>query len=278
MGAGGVSDATKFQFTNASVPQAYEAMLVPRVFEPWGRRLLELADLRPGASVLDIATGPGTVARLASVRVGPGGRVVGVDISEPMLAIARAKPQPRDGCTIEYRVSGAAPLAVESGAFDMATCQQGLQFFPDRQAALREMRRALRSGGTAAVAVWAEIGRNALFNVYLEALRETTGEEPASLMAAPFEWSDPDALAGAMREAGFSDVRVVTESLPLRFEGGPDQFVAAFAATPIAPMIAALPESDRNRFDAALRAKARPFVQDGAVVGLTTTHIATGRA
>lgn len=273
-----MSDATRFQFTNASVPQAYEALLVPRVFEPWGRRLLDLANLQPGASVLDVATGPGTVAGLASIRVGPGGLVVGVDISEPMLDIARAKPNPPGGCAIQYRVSGAAPLAAESGSFDLITCQQGLQFFPDRPAALGEMRRALGPEGTAAIAVWAELGRNPVFNVFHEALLETAGEELAGLMTAPFSWSDPDTLADALRDAGFSGVRVLTETLPLHFEGGPDQFVAAFAATPIAPMIAALPEADRSRFEEAVRTKARAFVQDGAVVGITTSNIALGRA
>ena len=133
------ADATRFQFTNASVPKAYDEFLVPRLFEPWAQLLLDGIQLRPGDSVLDIATGPGTVARLAAQRVGPTGLVSAADISEPMLDVARSKPHPCSAAPIEYLSSPAAPLAAQSATFDAVLCQQGLQFFPDRPGALREM-------------------------------------------------------------------------------------------------------------------------------------------
>src|SRR5262249_14930553 len=91
--------------------------------------------------------GPGTVARVAG-RIGPGGRVVATDISRPMLDVANSKPSLPDAAPIIYIESSAAPLGVESAAFDFVVCQQGLQFFPDLLAALRERRRALKPGGT----------------------------------------------------------------------------------------------------------------------------------
>src|SRR5262245_35724508 len=106
-----MTDATRFQFTNPSVPKAYDEFLVPRLFEPWARLLVREADLRPGATVLDIATGPGTVARLAAGEVGPRGRVVATDISLPMLEIAMAKPVPSEAAPIDYVECPAAPLA-----------------------------------------------------------------------------------------------------------------------------------------------------------------------
>src|SRR5262249_61594269 len=102
-----MTDATRFQFTNPSVPKAYDEFLVPRLFEPWANLLLDKADLRPGESVLDIATGPGTVARLAAVRVGAKGRVVATDIAPPMLDIAKAKGQPSAAAPIPYLSSPA---------------------------------------------------------------------------------------------------------------------------------------------------------------------------
>src|SRR6266849_734 len=144
-------------FSVGSVAGAYDEIYLPRIFIPWARLLLERAALRPGEAVLDIATGPGTVARLAAEQVGPQGRVVGTDLSEAMIAIARAKPPSSGSATIEYLVSPAAPLAVEDGVFDVVTCQQGLQFFPDRASAVREMHRALKPGGRVVAAVWREI-------------------------------------------------------------------------------------------------------------------------
>jgi len=83
-----MSENTGFQFTDDAVPRAYEEVLVHRMFEPWAVLLLDACDLRPDAVVLDVATGPGTVARLAARRIGRGGRVVATDISRPMLDAA----------------------------------------------------------------------------------------------------------------------------------------------------------------------------------------------
>jgi ubiquinone/menaquinone biosynthesis C-methylase UbiE len=114
---------------------------VPRLFEPWALLLLDEVQLRPGDHVLDVATGPRAVARLAAQRVGPGGRITATDIAEPMLDTARSKPRPSNAAPIEYLQAPAAPLALVSSTFDFVLCRQGLQFFPDRAAALREMRR-----------------------------------------------------------------------------------------------------------------------------------------
>lgn len=115
--------------------------------------MLDDAEFHRYAVVLDVATGPGTVARLAARRIGPDGRVVATDISRPMLDVASSKPPLPNAAPITYIESPAAPLAVESALFDAVFCHQGLQFFPDRLAALAEMRRALKPGGVLAVAV-----------------------------------------------------------------------------------------------------------------------------
>src|SRR5437588_9329851 len=113
-----MTDATPFQFNDPSVPKAYDELLVPRLFEPWAKLLLDEAALQPGECVLDIATGPGTVARLAAMRLGPQGRVVATDIAQPMLDIAKGKIQSPASAAIEYLLSPAAPLAVPAQAFD----------------------------------------------------------------------------------------------------------------------------------------------------------------
>jgi 2-polyprenyl-3-methyl-5-hydroxy-6-metoxy-1,4-benzoquinol methylase len=85
-------------------------------------------------------------AMCSAKRIGPGGRVVATDISRPMLDVASSKLSSPDSAPITYIESPAAPLGVDSAAFDFVLCQQGLQFFPDRLAALSEMRRALKPG------------------------------------------------------------------------------------------------------------------------------------
>ena len=96
------------------MPKAYDEFFVPRLFEPWAQLLLDEVRLRPGNRVLDVATGPGTVARLAAQRVGPSGRISAADIAEPMLEIARSKPHPTNAAPIEYLQSPAAPLRLRA--------------------------------------------------------------------------------------------------------------------------------------------------------------------
>jgi len=272
-----MADASRFQFTNPSVPKAYNEFFVPRLFEPWARLLLDEAGLREGEALIDIATGPGTVARLAAPMLGPGGRILATDIAQPMLDIAKSKPALAAAAPIEYVLSPAAPLAAPSGTFDVALCQQGLQFFPDRPGALREMRRVLKRDGRAVIAVWAEIGRNAVFAAFHAALRAAAPTELADLILAPFSWPRGEELKRAAEEAGFREVHVRTRTLPLVFEKGLEQAVQSFSATPVSPHVAALPQAVQDAFFARLRQEFKPLVANGNVTGNMVSNIAVAR-
>ncbi len=270
-------DATKFQFTNPAVPKAYDEYFVPRLFEPWAKLVLEEARLRPGEALIDIATGPGTVARLAAPILGPKGRIVATDIAKPMLEIARAKSALRNAAPIEYVESGAAPLAAPSDAFDVVMCQQGLQFFPDRPAALREMLRVLRKSGRAYISIWAEIERNEIFAAFHRALRATAPAELTQLITAPFSWHDTAQLKAAAEKAGFGSVRILTLSHPMVMEQGLEQAVRSFAATPVAPGVAALPAGVQAAFFAKMREELARLLRDGQVVGEMVSNIIVAR-
>jgi len=273
-----MTDASKFQFTNPSVPKAYEEFFVPRLFEPWAALLLDEAKLKKGQAVIDVATGPGTVARLAAPRLGPKGRIVATDISRPMLDIARAKRALAGAAPIEYVESPAAPLAARTGAFDVVLCQQGLQFFPDRPAALREMKRVLKPGGHAVVAVWTAISRNQIFAAFHAALRAATPPELADLITAPFSWHSSAELKAATEEAGFRKVRLLTRSLPMVMEKGLEQAVQSFSATPVSPGVAALPQSIQDSFFARMRQELSALVVDGKVIGEMVSNIIVAHA
>ena len=269
-----MTDATRFQFHNPSVPKAYDEFLVPGLFEPWAKLLLDEADLRPGESVLDVATGPGTVARLAAVRVGAKGRVVATDIAQPMLDIAKAKSQPSAAAAaIDYLYSPAAPLAVPTGTFDAVLCQQGLQFFPDRPSALREMRRVLRPSGRTAIAVWGELERNEIYAAFHAALQATVRSDLAELITAPFSWPSGTALKSAAEDVGFRNVRLSTRSLSMVLEGGLEQAIQSFAATPIAPGVGELPQDVQQAFFAHLRQEMTRLLRDGKVIGEMTSNM-----
>ena len=105
------------------------------------------------------------------------------------------KPSSPDSAPITYIESPAAPLGVESAAFDFVVCHHGLQFFPDRLAALSEMRRALKpGGGQLAIAAWSHIEDNAFYAALHAALRESVPGDLADRLLAPFSWPDAQVL------------------------------------------------------------------------------------
>jgi SAM-dependent methyltransferase len=106
------------------------------------QRVIDLVDAKPGMRVLDLACGPGTLTRRLAALVGPGGSVVGVDLSAGMIALARSTA----AANISYEVMDIEALSFPSASFDGAACGHGLQFLPNLGRALGEARRVLRSG------------------------------------------------------------------------------------------------------------------------------------
>ena len=124
-----------YAMSQQSFPEMYEHWLVGPLFRPFAEVTIdELAPAR-GDAILDIACGTGIVARVAQERLGGRGHIVGVDVSPGMLGVARAAAP-----DIDWREGNAGSLPLRDGEeFQVVVCQQGLQFFPDRPAALAEM-------------------------------------------------------------------------------------------------------------------------------------------
>ncbi len=139
-----------------SAPEAYERELVLAVFGVWAPILVELAHPSRGERVVDVACGTGIVARIATARVGPTGAVVGVDLNPGMLSVARSavSTDSRSGASLQWQEANADKLPFPAESFDVAYRQLGLQFFADRAAALREMRRVLGAKGRLALMMW----------------------------------------------------------------------------------------------------------------------------
>ena len=255
--------------------QAYEDTLVGAVFVPWGEYLLDALGVTPGERLLDVATGPGTLARIASSRLGPTGYVLGTDLSDAMLAIAQAKGSVPGGARMEYRHSPAVPLDAPVGAFDVVCCQQGLQFFPDRRAALGEMRRAVRSGGRLGLAVWASIELCPPFAAVRDAIDEVMGVEAAERYAdGPWGLHAPAELAEMAIGADFADVSVEEVRRPVCFEAGASQLERSLAASGVATEIAGLPGEQREAFTTAVADNLRSLTDaSGAVASNLTSQM-----
>lgn len=270
--------STKYADGSINGMQAYEDTMVANMFTPWGELLCDEVGMSGRQAVLDVACGPGTVSRIAARRVGPRGRVVGCDISGAMLKIARAKPAVDGGALVTYRRSPAAPLDAEDDAFDIVVCQHGFQFFPDRHAALTEMRRVLRSGGRLAIATWSRVEDCQPFASIYAGLERVAGHELAErYRAGPWALPDPDELRGLVEHAGLHDVDVTMHELTVLFESGADQALATLPHTGIADDVHAMSEEDRAEFAACVRDELTPFMDGDAALCPQKALIATAK-
>jgi SAM-dependent methyltransferase len=179
--------------------------------------------------------------------VGSTGTVIGRDINEAMVVRARSHTLPPGSGGVDLGVSPAAPLDLDDDSVDAVTCQQGLQFFPDPDAALAEMRRCLRPGGRAGIAVWFGIEECPLWAALEAGLTERFGAQRAADIRRPFSWPGADALTAAMTGVGFADVRFSDHTLVMHFEGGVRQAMRALASTPFAADVNALGADDYDR-------------------------------
>jgi SAM-dependent methyltransferase len=256
--------------TPADFPRVYEELNVPGFFQAFAEELLDRAHLSKGERLLDIATGTGIVLRQARARRPDLGRVVGLDLTPGMLAVARDRSE---GLDIEFVEGDALSLPFEDGSFDVVTCQQGLQFFPDREQALREVVRVLAPGGRAVVACWCEIDEAPGHLALAGALGRHFPEREA-VARAPFSLADGDALAGLLSGAGLTDVEVERVEGVAQF-ASPEEFTRSFMeGSPMAVAMADVPPEQRDALARDIASSVRERVGD-PVAAPMVTHIAT---
>jgi ubiquinone/menaquinone biosynthesis C-methylase UbiE len=250
-----------YSLNRATFPWMYERSLVEPLFRPWADALLDRADLTPGLRLIDVACGTGIVVRRARQRLNGAGRFVGVDVSAPMLDVAReVEPQ------IDWRVGDAAALPVgQEERFDRVLCQQGLQFFAQRAAAVAEWRRVVAPDGRILVAVWRAANEMPPF----DALQREAELEVGSITDQRYAFGDASALERLLGDARFRDVRSETLALTMRFPDGVE-FLRMNAMALVGMSGTRLGETEQQRVLDAIVTRsaevARPFFDGPALV------------
>lgn len=222
-------DATNVWGITGNWAEIYHSCFVPSIVAPWVARTLALAAPRPGQRLLDVACGTGAVTRQAAQIVGPSGQVIGLDISPEALAVARSANGQNGGATIEWREGSADSLPFADGSFDVVTCQLGLMFFPDRVAALREMRRVLVPGGRLVLMTWGALDKNPGNAAMAQAWKERVSPEQAANFQPPHSLSDPAEVRRLLGAAGFAQIDAQTQADRARF-ASPQALVCAYGA------------------------------------------------
>lgn len=186
--------------------------------------LLEAADLQPGHAVIDVGFGTGASSRAAADRVGPTGRVLGLDISEPFVQRAGELSQEYDN--ISYRAADAQDAELPQGEFDRLISRFGVMFFADTTAAFANLAGALKPGGTMTCATWGQPASNPWFMVPHAVASARLGQPPKADRTAPgpFAFHDPDRILPMLEAAG---LQARVEVVNLRMALGMD--MRAFA-------------------------------------------------
>ncbi len=200
-----------------SAGEIYEQHMVPAIFAVWVPTLVELLSLQSGQSVLDVACGTGSVTRHILGQVGSEGHVVGLDVNVNMLEMAK-----RIAPEIEWREGNASELPFSEGEFDAVVCQQGLQFFPDKPQALREMHRVLDPKGRLALALWCTIETSPGHHALAQGLKRHVSQEAATLMYNVFGLGEAKTLRDLLEAAGFREVQIRRAERMARFPSQDD--------------------------------------------------------
>jgi SAM-dependent methyltransferase len=251
--------------------EVYDTRFVPALFGPWGDRVCDLAGIGPSQDVLDVACGTGALTRAAAERVGTGGRVVGLDSSPEMLAVAGRKD-----VRAEWREGRAEELPFPDASFDRVVSQFGFMFFQDPVRALREMARVMRPQGRLVVAVCDGLDHSPGYAVLTELLHRLFGADVAQAFRAPFVLGDRRRLA-ALATAAALDAEGLRVEGSVAFDSVGDLVSTERAC---AWTLGGLrDEAQFERLEAEAQESLRPFTEAGGTVsfGMPCLCLVAGR-
>jgi ubiquinone/menaquinone biosynthesis C-methylase UbiE len=262
---------SNFQLPDTNAAYVYESHNV-RVMKPFVATLLQAANLQPDQALLDVACGTGIVARTAVTNV-PRLQVVGVDLNQEMLEVARANDD-----MVAWEQATADQLPFSGGTFDVVTCQQGMQFFPDAGAAVMEMERVLALDGRVVATVWAPLDRNPYFQAQHEALVQFLGEDAGQGVLAAVREDGDQYLKEAFIEGGMEEIDVSLIEAAVEIPDIAQWSREQIMGTPRGPLFAGLPDADKEQFGEHFVDRLAPYIGDDGVARVPfASWMAAGR-
>ena len=243
-------------------------------------RMLALAQVGAGHRVLELACGPGGLGLASAERVGPDGAVVLTDVADEMTAIAAVRGAELGLDNLAFRRLDLERIDEPDAAYDVVLCREGLMFALEPGRALREIRRVLRPGGRAAVAVWAARERNPWLGLVMDVVSAQIGAPvPPHGIPGPFALGDADELQRLLDDAGLADVRVEELSVPMRTASFDEWWGRTSAlAGPLSAILASMPAAGMQALRERAREAVRPYeTASGGLDFPGVTLIAAGR-
>jgi SAM-dependent methyltransferase len=260
---------------------AEQQPVLDRMIEPFGDAALQAAAARPGEKVLDVGCGCGTTTLALAQTVGNQGRVLGVDISRPMLEVARRAAAGRGARNVDFVEADASAATLPVGQ-DLLHSRFGLMFFDAPAAALRHLRGALKPGGRCAFVCWRAPRDNPWAMTPLMAVRRALGVTPPPadpLMPGPFAFADGERLRSLLAEAGYVDIVLQRLDAPVRI--GPSARAAALHSLRLGPasrLARTATPQQQPMVAAAIESELAPLAgADGSIALTGSTWVVTSR-
>jgi SAM-dependent methyltransferase len=210
-------ETTRDQWQAAAEAWNHWGPTLARWLDPATELMLNMAGIRAGSRVLDVAAGTGGQTLLAARRVGPTGLVLATDIAPRILTFAAEAARQAGLGNVETRVLDGEHLDIDDNSFDAVISRVGLIYFPDQQTALTGMHRVLKPGGKMAAIVYSTPEHNQFFSIPVSIIRRRAQlPPPLPGQPGPFSLGSPGVLEAAYTSAGFRDVQTQNVAAPLR--------------------------------------------------------------
>jgi ubiquinone/menaquinone biosynthesis C-methylase UbiE len=210
------------------------------------------------------------VARLAAQQVGTIGEVTGLDLNPGMLGVARSLSA-LPGASVTWVEGSALAMPLPDASFDVVSCQQGFQFFPNQRAGLQELKRVLVPGGRVLLSVWD--GQTPYTVAMADAVERHAGPEAATTLRKARACPDPETIRHLMEQTGFRDPKIRARTLTGRLPAIAGFVLQHLAATPVAGSIAALSEGARAALAEEVRTALRPYKDGDGVAFSEVTNV-----